>query len=1786
MTIKFTDRFSAPDRSTMLTNPLLLLGTASALLGSTSAQALDAGALPQGGTVTGGSATVATSGNILTVNQSSNRAIIDWRSFDIGANAQANFNQPGASAIAVNRVNGSTDPSRIEGGLRANGQVWILNPNGVMFGKSARVDAAGVVATTANIDDKAFMAGGNRLQMTGGDSGQVVNDGRITVGQGGLAAFVAPSVRNSGVIRARLGKVTLAAGDTYTLDLAGDHLVELGLGAGHAVVDQSGKVVNPGGTIEITAKAASQVVDSLVNVSGTTSASSVKTAGGQIILEGDDIDVASTAKTSADGTSGGQITAVAGKTGNYAGAYSAQGTNGDGGRVETSGKTVQIDDKIAVNTKSAKGKSGNWTLDPDNLTVITGGGALSGSTNTDSQSTIDPGTVVSALNSTDVTLQARNSITVNSAIDASGNASAHALTLADENADNSLTINLNAAITLKSGATLSGQASVVNLTNGALIQNANDVALANATITLAGGTYAAGATLNRNGLTLTGTNGALISVNNGQTGVTINANNVTASNLNIVGPLSAAYTAIDWTSQPNSWGIQVTSPTVSGFSITGNNIHDIRTGVLIANSGNPASGAASGQITGNVFNNTKGGVIDQYRDGSSVTISGNSQGAIGNEWGVVYNTNLNISNTGNATTPSLYANTPDSSRQAFLLNVASQNNGLTVLDRGYASANRTAVNVDASATGTPDNGYGNPRQALSTITAGIGAVVAGGTVNVNPGTYHESVTVDKAGLILRSVTPDGAIIDAGGGQYGITIASTAGNLGTITIDGFTVQNWSTDGIYQGMPAGPYAAMLVRNNLVYGPAGGASAHGNGIEVSGDNSVVSGNSVFNTYLNSPSWSGSGIIVVNGSHVTVQNNSVNGADIGISVTNWNNTAGMSDITIRGNTVLHASEGISIQAFEGEGVGGVASGPIASVAITGNTLTNNQTGLDIWDYSIGGRAAWATTLTSVSGNSFSANNDQISTNFTSASLTPLLAINSFDRTVVNATDADNIYGDLQTAINNAAVGSSLSLAGTFSAGVNVNKNGITINGNGTAVMDVPDQAQIDGIDVNANNVTIEGLEIAGPVTSSYLTYAWGGNISRGIAVHNGYTGFNITGNNIHDVRNGILVDGRNTGSITGNVIDNSKSAISIQYTDGTGISISGNSQGRYGNEWGVNLHLNGHYDSSNVYHSNSDKIAANAPASVQSALLALSAANNGWQTQDQGYSNFNRTAVTISTTGSDANQGSPLATLASIGAGLQAIVAGGTVNVSSGTYAEDVSIAAPRIVNFGDVTVNSLSVLTSGGGSTLSGHLAARSVNAAGNINLGGDLSIDTSAANGAITLANLDGAHQLTLDAGSGVVQMGNLGGTARLGGVDVTAGNILLGPTNKAASFDFNGDVTLSAASTLIDTVLSNSAAGGIAFAGNIFGTLDGGQSLTLNAGSGTANSTANGDVVMNNAGTSAVRLGSLSVSGRNFTALTVDVKGDFNSTLTGNQVFAADTLNAGGNVNSTVGGDVSGHIVAIGNIAMTAVGNMSGTISGDGVSLTAGQNMSGTISGNAVDLTAGQNLSGALSGNSITLAAGQNVSGTVSGSAVSVTAGQSVSGTIAGQNVVLKAGNNVSGTISGQTVSLTGRTINTQVTATTLNLNAQSGTVTGSFTQGTVSNGLTVNGQVTGGDTGPSTGGSNTGGGSAPSGGTSDTGGNNGGNTGGNTGTPQLYLNGQQLVVQNFALPAGSQIDAEGQLILPAGMMIGLLSPGGGPASLILVSDVRSLGQLLSEGYAAIVIDLKGKKPAPVKLASN
>jgi filamentous hemagglutinin family protein len=142
------------------------------------ADTASAQAVPTNGTVTAGAATITTGTNSVSVNQTSQRAIIDWTTFNIGNGASVQFVQPGATSIAVNRVGLGGGASAIDGTLGANGHVMLLNPNGVMFGATAVVNVAGLIASTGNINDAQFMASATApVAITGATGGSISNQG-------------------------------------------------------------------------------------------------------------------------------------------------------------------------------------------------------------------------------------------------------------------------------------------------------------------------------------------------------------------------------------------------------------------------------------------------------------------------------------------------------------------------------------------------------------------------------------------------------------------------------------------------------------------------------------------------------------------------------------------------------------------------------------------------------------------------------------------------------------------------------------------------------------------------------------------------------------------------------------------------------------------------------------------------------------------------------------------------------------------------------------------------------------------------------------------------------------------------------------------------------------------------------------------------------------------------------------------------------------------------------------------------------------------------------------------------------------------------------------------------------------------------------------------------------------------------------------------------------------------------------------------------------------------------
>ncbi len=248
---------------------------------------------PSGGVVSAGSATITQSAAQTTIKQSSDKAVVNWSNFSIGSGSTVRFVQPSASSIALNRVSGA-HASVIQGALQANGQVWVLNPNGVLIAPGGQVATGSFLATTRSLTDQQFMAGQYAFTDGGVAGASVVNQGSIIVAEGGYAVLAGEAVRNEGYIEANLGQVVLGGAKAFTLDLSGDNTLAFVVTApvdvtptdSKAIVDNSGSIQAAGGRVLMTARAASQVVGQVINTGGVVAATSAQMVNGKIVLDG------------------------------------------------------------------------------------------------------------------------------------------------------------------------------------------------------------------------------------------------------------------------------------------------------------------------------------------------------------------------------------------------------------------------------------------------------------------------------------------------------------------------------------------------------------------------------------------------------------------------------------------------------------------------------------------------------------------------------------------------------------------------------------------------------------------------------------------------------------------------------------------------------------------------------------------------------------------------------------------------------------------------------------------------------------------------------------------------------------------------------------------------------------------------------------------------------------------------------------------------------------------------------------------------------------------------------------------------------------------------------------------------------------------------------------------------------------------------------------------------------------------------------------------------------------
>ncbi|MEK8086876.1 filamentous hemagglutinin N-terminal domain-containing protein, partial [Aquabacterium sp. A3] len=317
---------------------------------------------PTGGVVTSGQGSISTQGapnqTVTTITQTSQQLNVNWQGFNVGAGEVVNFVQPSATALAVNQIL-DTNGSRILGQLNANGQVWLINPNGVMFGQGAQVNVGGLVASTLN----PLSQRGDSTQVFGnGGTGSIVNQGSITATNGHVA-FIGNTVSNAGDIQAHGGTVALGAGSQVSLRFADNQLLGLTVEQStlNNLAENKGLIQANGGAVFLSAGARDSLLASVVNNEGVIEAKTVNHQEGKIILMGG---------------------MVAGTT-KVAGTLDASAETGNGGFIETSAAKVDLSKPYKVTTKAhntdgGTGKTGTWLIDPNDYTIAASGGNTTG----------------------------------------------------------------------------------------------------------------------------------------------------------------------------------------------------------------------------------------------------------------------------------------------------------------------------------------------------------------------------------------------------------------------------------------------------------------------------------------------------------------------------------------------------------------------------------------------------------------------------------------------------------------------------------------------------------------------------------------------------------------------------------------------------------------------------------------------------------------------------------------------------------------------------------------------------------------------------------------------------------------------------------------------------------------------------------------------------------------------------------------------------------------------------------------------------------------------------------------------------------------------------------------------------------------------------------------------------------------------------------------------------------------------------------------------------------------
>lgn len=709
-------------------------------------------AAPQGGNVVAGSATINQSGVTTTINQASNKAAINWNSFSVGKNEVVNFNQPNKNSVMLNRVVGNSK-SVIDGMMNANGQVFILNPNGILVSKTGSINTAGFLATTKSIADNDFMNGNYKFTTNGLSTGSgVVNMGTINIGNGGYAILAGNSVSNEGSIVAIKGKIHLVGADEYSINLNGNSLVSLRVdkSAVDALVSNSGALIADGGEVYLTTNSANELLNSIVNNTGIIRAKTIDE-----IVDGQEV------------ISTGKIEVYAhGGTANISGTLDASApTKGDGGFIETSGKTVNIADGTTITTKALSGNNGTWLIDPVDFTIAASGGDMTGAT---LSSNLANGNVI--IQSSSGGSGSNGDIYVKDAISWSAN--------------NTLTLSAYRNIYINSLITGSGTSSKVALEYGQGAVNSGNTASYNFGLTSVsssetGNNFSGQIKLSSgaNFSTKLGSDGATTSytVVNNQTdlaAISLSGNYVLGSNIS----LSGAWTPLGDSTTQFSGIFDGLGHTVNNISVSSSVNNSGLFGYTNASSIIRNVGVSSGTVSGS---SSSGGLVGLnngkiYNAYAAVTInsgSGLSGGLVGRNNGTIYNAYATGSVSGDGqSTGGLVGSSSGTIYNTFATGNVVNNGGFS--DGGGLVGTNTGSIANSYATGNVSGDFNNN----------------GGLVGLNGGAISKSYSTGTA--TGASATNGGFVGDNSGGTisdsfWDTTTSATATAVGSGASTGVT-----------------------------------------------------------------------------------------------------------------------------------------------------------------------------------------------------------------------------------------------------------------------------------------------------------------------------------------------------------------------------------------------------------------------------------------------------------------------------------------------------------------------------------------------------------------------------------------------------------------------------------------------------------------------------------------------------------------------------------------------------------------------------------------------------------------------------------------------------------------------------------------------------------------------------------------------------------------------------------------------------------------------------------------